>query len=185
MYLWEQDDWPTLSWDCETLSPLLAKVSRAQGHLLGRMEALGFDLRTEAHLRTLTEDVVQSSDIEGEKLDTEQVRSSIARRLGVDIGGGVAADRHVDGIVDMMLDATGNAAAPLSEDRLFGWHAALFPTGYSGLSKIKVGGWRDYLSAAECDAVEAMVQARPGQLFGYKTNTIGDSSDTGAAISSG
>ena len=98
MYLWEQDDWPTLSWDCETLSPLLAKVSRAQGHLLGRMEALGFDLRTEAHLRTLTEDVVQSSDIEGEKLDTEQVRSSIARRLGVDIGGGVAADRHVDGI---------------------------------------------------------------------------------------
>lgn len=143
MYLWEQDDWPTLSWDCETLSPLLAKVSRAQGHLLGRMEALGFDLRTEAHLRTLTEDVVQSSDIEGEKLDTEQVRSSIARRLGVDIGGGVAADRHVDGIVDMMLDATGNAAAPLSEDRLFGWHAALFPTGRSGMHKIRVGAWRD------------------------------------------
>lgn len=143
MYLWEQDDWPTLSWDCETLSPLLAKVSRAQGHLLGRMEALGFDLRTEAHLRTLTEDVVQSSDIEGEKLDTEQVRSSIARRLGVDIGGGVAADRHVDGIVDMMLDATGNAAAPLSEERLFGWHAALFPTGRSGMHKIRVGAWRD------------------------------------------
>ncbi|MGB5492853.1 MAG: DUF4172 domain-containing protein, partial [Sedimenticolaceae bacterium] len=97
MYIWEQKDWPNLTWDIEALSPLLSQVSREQGRLLGRMESLGFELRTEAHLRTLTQDVVQSSDIEGEKLDTEQVRSSIARRLGVDIGGGVPADRNVEG----------------------------------------------------------------------------------------
>ncbi len=143
MYIWEQNDWPILTWDCKTLSPLLANVSRAQGRLLGRMEALGFDLRTEAHLHTLTQDVVQSSDIEGEKLDTEQVRSSIARRLGVDIGGSIPADRHVEGIVEMMLDAAGNFSAPLTEDRIFGWHAALFPTGHSGMFKINVGAWRD------------------------------------------
>lgn len=143
MYIWEQKDWATLAWDCKALSPLLGSVSRAQGRLLGRMEALGFDLRTEAHLHTLTQDVVQSSDIEGEKLDTEQVRSSIARRLGVDIGGSVPADRNVEGVVEMMLDATGNFSAPLTEERLFGWHAALFPTGRSGMFKINVGAWRD------------------------------------------
>jgi Fic family protein len=143
MYIWEQKDWPQLTWDIKALSPLLSQVSRAQGRLLGRMESLGFELRTEAHLRTLTQDVVQSSDIEGEKLDTEQVRSSIARRLGVDIGGGVLADRNVEGVVEMMLDATGNYAAPLTKDRLFGWHAALFPTGRSGMFKINVGDWRD------------------------------------------
>ena len=139
MYIWEQQDWPHLTWDIKALS----QVSREQGRLLGRMESLGFELRTEAHLRTLTQDVVQSSDIEGEKLDTEQVRSSIARRLGVDVGGGVPADRNVEGVVEMMLDATGNYATPLTEDRLFGWHAALFPTGRSGMFKIIVGNWRD------------------------------------------
>jgi len=143
MYIWEHTDWPNLTWGCKTLSPLLAEVSRVQGRLLGRMEALGFDLRTEAHLQTLTQDVVQSSDIEGEKLDTEQVRSSIARRLGVDIGATIPADRNVDGVVEMMLDATGNHAAPLTEERLFGWHAALFPTGRSGMHRIRVGDWRD------------------------------------------
>lgn len=143
MYIWEQQDWPHLTWDIKALSPLLSQVSREQGRLLGRMESLGFELRTEAHLRTLTQDVVQSSDIEGEKLDTEQVRSSIARRLGVDVGGGVPADRNVEGVVEMMLDATGNYATPLTEDRLFGWHAALFPTGRSGMFKIIVGNWRD------------------------------------------
>jgi Fic family protein len=143
MYIWERKDWPNLTWDYKALSSLLTTVSRAQGRLLGRMESLGFELRTEAHLRTLTEDVVQSSDIEGEKLDTEQVRSSIARRLGVDIGGGVPADRNVEGVVEMMLDASGNYAAHLTEDRLFGWHAALFPTGRSGMFKINVGDWRD------------------------------------------
>jgi Fic family protein len=143
MYIWEQKDWPHLTWDIKALSPLLSQVSREQGRLLGRMESLGFELRTEAHLRTLTQDVVQSSDIEGEKLDTEQVRSSIARRLGVDIGGSVPADRNVEGVVEMMLDATGNYATPLTEDRLFGWHAALFPTGRSGMFKINVGDWRN------------------------------------------
>ncbi|MBU6207315.1 MAG: Fic family protein [Alphaproteobacteria bacterium] len=106
------------------------------------MEALGFPLRNEAVLQTLTEDVLKSSEIEGELLDKEQVRSSIARRLGMDIGGLVPADRNVEGIVDMMLDATQNYATPLDRERLFGWHAALFPTGRSGMSRITVGAWR-------------------------------------------
>ena len=143
MYIWERKDWPNFTWNDKELSRLLAKVSREQGRLLGRMEALGFDLRTEAHLRTLTQDVVQSSDIEGEKLDTEQVRSSIARHLGMDIAGSVPADRQVEGVVEMMLDATVNYAKPLTEDRLFGWHASLFPTGRSGMHEINVGAWRD------------------------------------------
>ena len=143
MYIWQRKDWPKLTWDCQALSPLLARVSRAQGRLLGRVESLGFDLRTEAQLSTLTQDVVQSSDIEGEKLNTAQVRSSIARRLGVDIGGSAPADRNVEGVVEMMLDATGNYTAPLTEDRLCGWYAALFPSGRSGMFKINVGDWRD------------------------------------------
>ena len=143
MYLWEQPDWPEFNWDEKSLTTLLAKVSRAQGRLLGRMEALGFELRGEAHLRTLTEDVVKSSEIEGEKLDPDQVRSSIARRLGMDVGGLIPADRNVEGVVEMMLDATGNYAKALTEDRLFAWHASLFPTGRSGMSFIRVGCWRD------------------------------------------
>lgn len=107
------------------------------------MEALGFDLRAEAVLATLTEDVLKSSEIEGESLDKEQVRSSIARRLGLDIGGLTQADRNVEGVVEMMLDATQNHEAPLTRERLFAWHASLFPTGRSGMSKIVVGGWRD------------------------------------------
>jgi Fic family protein len=143
MYIWEQDGWPGLHWDDEQLSRLLAHVSREQGRLLGKMEGLGFELRSQAHLRTLTDDVVKSSEIEGEKLDSAQVRSSIARRLGMDIGGLVPADRNVEGVVEMMLDATGNYAQPLDAQRLFGWHAALFPTGRSGMRKIIVGDWRD------------------------------------------
>ena len=143
MYLWEQPDWCAFTWDERSVSPLLAQVSREQGRLLGKMEALGFDLRSEAHLRTLTQDVVKSSEIEGETLDTDQVRSSIARRLGIDVGGLVPADREVEGVVEMMLDATGNYAEPLTEERLFGWHAALFPSGRSGMRKIRVGHWRD------------------------------------------
>ncbi len=143
MYIWQQPDWPDFSWDETRLSRLLALVSREQGRLLGRMEALGFDLRNEAHLRTLTEDVVKSSEIEGERLDTDQVRSSIARRLGMDVGGLVPADRDVEGVVEMMLDATGNYADTLTEVRLFAWHASLFPTGRSGMTKIQVGNWRD------------------------------------------
>ena len=143
MYIWEQDGWPGLHWDDEQLSRLLAHVSREQGRLLGKMEGLGFELRSQAHLRTLTDDVVKSSEIEGEKLDSAQVRSSIARRLGMDVGGLVPADRTVEGVVEMMLDATGNYAQPLDAQRLFGWHAALFPTGRSGMRKIIVGDWRD------------------------------------------
>lgn len=143
MYLWERTGWPRLTWDEKALSNLLTSAARRQGLLLGRMEALGFDLRDEAHLQTLTEDVVKSSEIEGEQLDRDQVRSSIARRLGLDVGGLVPADRGVEGIVEMMLDATGKYDEPLTEERLFAWHASLFPTARSGLRKIVVGKWRD------------------------------------------
>lgn len=143
MYLWEQPGWPVLTWEERSLSKLLAQVSREQGRLLGKMEALGFELRSEANLRILTEDVIKSSEIEGEKLEREQVRSSIARRLGMDVSGLVSADRNVEGVVEMMLDATGNYAEALTEERLFAWHASLFPTGRSGMNKIRVGCWRD------------------------------------------
>jgi Fic family protein len=143
MYLWERPEWPALTRNEPTLSKLLTAVSREQGRLLGRMAALGFDLRDEAHLHTLTEDVIKSSEIEGEELERDQVRSSIARRLGMDVGGLVPADRDVEGVVEMMLDATGNYDKPLTEERLFAWHASLFPTGRSGMRKIIVGSWRD------------------------------------------
>ena len=141
-YIHELADWPDLRWSDEQLAQPLAAVRHRQGRLIGYMEALGFPLREEAVLRTLTEDVLKSSEIEGEVLDREQVRSSIARRLGMDIGGLVEADRNVDGIVEMMLDATQNYAQPLTAERLFGWHAALFPMGRSGMSRITVGAWR-------------------------------------------
>jgi len=143
MYLWEKPDWPAFTWDEKALAKPIAQVSREQGRLLGKMEALGFDLRNEAHLRTLTEDVLKSSEIEGEKLERDQVRSSIARRLGMDVGGLIPADRDVEGVVEMMLNATSNYQKPLTEERLFDWHAALFPTGRSGMHKIRVGTWRD------------------------------------------
>lgn len=143
MYLWEKPDWPAFTWDEKALTALLAQVSREQGRLLGKMEGLGFDLRNEAHLRTLTEDVLKSSEIEGEQLPADQVRSSIARRLGMDVAGLVPADRDVEGVVEMMLDATTNYVQPLTEERLFAWHASLFPTGRSGMHKIRVGTWRD------------------------------------------
>jgi len=143
MYLWEKSDWPRFTWDEAVLAKLVAQVSREQGRLLGRMEALGFGLRREANLRTLTEDVIKSSEIEGENLQREQVRSSIARRLGMNVEGLIPADRHVEGVVEMMLDATGNYEQPLTEERLFAWHASLFPTGRSGMNIIHVGQWRD------------------------------------------
>lgn len=135
-------DWPKLRWSNEQLAQPLAAVRHRQGRLIGHMEVLGFPLREEAVLQALTEDVVKSSEIEGEVLDRKQVRSSIARRLGMDIGGLVEADRNVEGVVEMMLDATQNYAQPLTAERLFGWHAALFPTGRSGMSRITVGAWR-------------------------------------------
>ena len=142
-YVWQRAQWPSLHWDDRALAKLLTQASREHGRLLGKMEGLGFDLRAEAHLRTLTEDVVKSSEIEGETLEREQVRSSIARRLGMDVAGLIPADRNVEGVVEMTMDATSHYAEPLTEQRLFDWHAALFPTGRSGMSAIKVGGWRE------------------------------------------
>jgi Fic family protein len=142
-YIHELKDWPDFRWDHKALAGLLADVRHRQGRLVGRMQGLGFGLRSEAMLRTLTEDVLKSSEIEGEILDRDQVRSSLARRLGMDIGGLVPADREVEGVVEMMLDATQNYADALTDGRLFGWHAALFPMGRSGMHKIAVGAWRD------------------------------------------
>ena len=142
-YIHELQEWPNFHWDEGLLARQLASVRHRQGRLIGRMEALGFDLRAEAVLTTLTEDVLKSSEIEGELLDKSQVRSSIARRLGMDIGALAPTDRHVEGVVEMMLDATQQYAEPLTEERLFAWHASLFPTGRSGMSSIIVGAWRD------------------------------------------
>jgi Fic family protein len=143
LYIHDRKDWPSFSWDRELLAERLAAVRHQQGRLLGRMEALGFPSRQEAVLKTLTEDVLKSSEIEGEKLDPGQVRSSIARRLGIDIGGLKAVDRNVEGVVEMMLDATRRYDAPLTAERLFAWHAALFPASRSGMKRIRMGQWRD------------------------------------------
>ncbi len=142
-YIWQLADWPAMRYDLAALVGPLAEVSRAQGQLLGRLADVGMPLRDQASLVALTEDVVKTSEIEGERLDVEAVRSSIARRLGVDFGALAPVDRHVEGVVEMVLDATARCAAPLTPQRLFGWHAALFPTGYSGLAQIRVGAWRD------------------------------------------
>ena len=142
-YIWQAHDWPNWRFDLAALAGPMAEVSRAQGLLMGRLADVGMALRNQASLAALTEDVVKTSEIEGEQLNAESVRSSIARRLGVDIGALAPVDRNVEGVVEMVLDATANCHAPVSRERLFGWHAALFPTGYSGLSRIKVGGWRD------------------------------------------
>jgi len=142
-YIHTLTDWPRFHWNRESLAERLAAVRHEQGRLLGRMENLGFKLRQEAVLRTLTEDVLKSSEIEGEKLDAEQVRSSVARRLGMDIGGLKPADRNVEGVVEMMLDATRHYEQPLTAERLFAWHASLFPTGRRGMTRIRVGAWRD------------------------------------------
>jgi Fic family protein len=133
-YIYERKDWPRFHWNRERISALLVDVRHRQGRLIGRMEGLGFQLRAEAVLHSLTEEVLKSSEIEGENLDRDQVRSSIARRLGIDIGGLTPADRDVEGVVEMMLDATQKYDRPLTARRLFDWHAALFPTGRSGMS---------------------------------------------------
>ena len=143
VYIHDRADWPAFQWSADRLAARLAQVRHKQGRLIGRMEGLGFRLREEAVLDTLTQDVLKSSEIEGEILDIDQVRSSLARRLGLDIGALTPADRHVEGVVEMMLDATQKYQDPLTEERLFGWHAALFPTGRSGMQQIRVGAWRD------------------------------------------
>src|SRR5208282_5192972 len=143
IYIYEDPAWPRFEWSRERLAEQLAAVHREQGRLLGRMEALGFKLRQEAVLETLTEDVLKSSEIEGERLDAGQVRSSLARRLGMDIGGLQPVDRNVEGVVEMILDATRQYEKPLTAKRLFAWHASLFPTGRSGMRPIRVGAWRN------------------------------------------
>lgn len=143
VYIHQLSNWPRFTWSSEQIDPLLAEVRSRQSRLLGRMDGLGFGLQTEANLQTLTLDVLKSSEIEGELLNADQVRSSIARRLGIDMAGLIPADRHVEGIVEMMLDATQQFLQPLSEERLFSWHAALFPSGFSGTYKIQVASWRD------------------------------------------
>lgn len=142
MYIHQHKDWPNFKWDSDTLLSYVSKARDLQGRLMGRMEGMGFELREEAVLETLTQDIVKTSEIEGELLNKEEVRSSVARRLGMEIGGLPIGSRDVEGIVEMMLDATQKYDMPLSKDRMCGWHAALFPTGRSGMHKITVGDWR-------------------------------------------
>ena len=143
LYIHQRAEWPRFTWNQENIAPLLAAVRHTQGRLLGRMDALGFGIKEEATLQTITSDVLKSSEIEGELLDAAQVRSSIARRLGMDVAGMIPADRNVEGVVEMMLDATQKFNEPLTDERLFGWHAALFPAGRSGMQKIITGAWRN------------------------------------------
>ncbi len=143
LYAWQAPDWPHWRYDLSALAEPMAQVSRAQGLLLGRLADVGLGLRDKASLAALTDDVLKTSEIEGEHLNVASVRSSIARRLGVDIGSLAPVDRHVEGVVEMVLDATIRHGAPLTPNRLFAWHAALFPTGYSGLTKITTGAWRN------------------------------------------
>src|SRR5258708_759810 len=142
-YIHQLSNWPKVYWNQDALAALLAEIRHRQGRLLGRMESLGFSLQKEAELETLTLDVLKSSEIEGEHLPADQVRSSIARRLGMETPGTIPAEREVEGVVDMMLDATQSFRKPLTEERLFAWHSALFPTGRSGMRKIIVGAWRN------------------------------------------
>ena len=143
VYIHDDPEWPRFRWNGEKISLRLGQVRHRQGRLIGRMESLGFALRSEAGLRSLTQEVLKSSEIEGEILDTQQVRSSIARRMGLESGALGSVDRNVEAIVELMIDATANFAAPLTADRLFGWHAALFPAGRSGMARIRSGNWRD------------------------------------------
>jgi Fic family protein len=142
-YIYQNENWTAFTWKESTLMALLAEVHRLRGKLTGQMGVLGFRMKEQTQLSTLTEDELRSSEIEGERLNTDQVRSSIARRLGMEHAGLVPSDRHVDGVVDMTLDAVQHYRIPLTDDRLFAWHAALFPTGRSGLYSITVGQYRN------------------------------------------
>ncbi|MDE2488838.1 MAG: Fic family protein, partial [Alphaproteobacteria bacterium] len=163
-YIHQRDDWPSFSWNEEQLLAAIGQTRHRQGRLIGRMEALGFELRAEANLETLTQDVLKSSEIEDETLDRTQVRSSLARRLGLDAGGATVLDRSVEGVVEMMLDATQNHAQPLTQERLFSWHAALFPTGRSGLRRITVGACR----SAESDPMRVVSGAAGRERVHYE-----------------
>ncbi|MGB4347084.1 MAG: DUF4172 domain-containing protein, partial [Burkholderiaceae bacterium] len=142
-YIWERNDWPRFTYDLSQLAVVLAQTSQLQGRLFEKINSLGILQRKEASLQVLTADVLKTSEIEGENLNHDSVRSSIARRLGIDIGALAPTDRHAEGVVELVLDATANYKQPLTQERMFAWHAALFPTGYSGMSAISVGQWRD------------------------------------------
>lgn len=142
-YIYDYEEWPNFTWDEKEIQVILGKVRHLQGKIFGQMRALGFSIKQEAQLSTLTLDVLKSSEIEGEMLNPEQVRSSIARRLGLAYAGMVHVDRHVEGVVDMMMDASQRYNEPLNHERLFGWHAALFPTGWSGMHRINAGRYRE------------------------------------------
>jgi len=141
-YIYEHKDWTRFTWEHTSISYLFGEVRHLQGKIIGQMNSIGFSAKEEATLTTLTMDIMKSSEIEGEKLDYDQVRSSIARRLGINVGGMVTANRNVEGVVEMMLDATQHYKKALTEKRLFAWHGALFPSGYSGMHKIEVGRYR-------------------------------------------
>ena len=142
-FIHQLPQWPEFEFDSKKILPLVGRVRNLQGQLSGKMEAIGFNLKNEAYLETLSLDIIKSSEIEGERLELDQVRSSIARRLGMEVSGMIAADREVEGVVEMMMDATQNAQQKLTKERLFGWHSAMFPSGRSGMYKIIVGNWRD------------------------------------------
>ena len=142
-YIYQKPGWPRFFWNTEKLLTLLTEVRNMQGRIVGQMSALGFSLKDHANLEILTQDILNSTEIEGEVLDKNQVRSSIARRLGLNVSGLVASDRNVDAVVEMMIDATRNFDQPLTRDRIIGWHNTLFPSGYSGMLKIRVGKFRD------------------------------------------
>lgn len=162
MYIYENQNWPKFIWRTEEISDLLSKVSFLQGNLLGKMQQLGFDLQQEALLHTLTDEITKSCEIEGESLNSEQVRSSIARRLNIKNSNSIISSHHIDGIVEMMVDATHNYNAPLTKERICGWHAALFPTGYSGMCKIKVGDLRN-----DADVPMQVVSSKSGREIVY------------------
>ncbi len=143
LYIHQRTEWPNFTWNAEKLFKPLTEITHLQGRLIGRMEGLGFSLQNEATLLNMTSEIIKSSEIEGENLDPDQVRSSIARRLGMEVAGMISSDRNVDGVVEVMVDATQAFKVPLTDERLFGWHSALFPTGRSGMHRIVVGRWRD------------------------------------------
>jgi len=158
VYIHEIKKWPILTWDKEHLGILLAEVRHSQGLLLGKMSGLGFASREKSSMEILTQDVIHTSEIEGEKLNRDSVRSSLARRLGMEIAKVTPVDRHIDGMVEVLLDATKRYREPLTEKRLYRWHASLFPTGWSGMSRIAVGKWR-----AEKSGDMQVVSGLPGR----------------------
>ena len=171
MYIYEREGWPNFIWDEVQVLGFLSEVRYQQGLLLGKMRSLGFDLQDQAVLETLTLDVVKSNEIEGENIHTDEVRSSVARKLGLQLDTEVHVGRYTEGVVEMMLDATQKYEASLSEERICGWHAALFPTGYSGINKIIVGAWRK-------GAEPMQVQVVSGSMGREKVHFIAPGSDS-------